>query len=220
MQSSQTVIPVDLGFVRAFLVKGEKTLLVDTGVKGSGEKILEAMKQNEINPQDISLIVITHAHADHFGSLRALKNELDAPVAVQESEAGFLKAGNSAPVVIHGLLYRLLSKFFSPSKIGQVTPEVTFGEKLDLSPYGVDGYLLHTPGHTQGSASVVLTGGEVIIGDTIGGKADGSRAALPAIYADLHALKKSLGAVLALQPAKIYTAHGGAYDGQTAAKLL
>ncbi len=36
---------------------------------------------------------------------------------------------------------------------------------LDLAAYGVPGRVLHTPGHTQGSVSVVLASGEAFVGD-------------------------------------------------------
>ena len=38
-------------------------------------------------------------------------------------------------------------------------------EGLDLKPYGVTGRVVHTPGHSPGSVSVVLPCGEAFVGD-------------------------------------------------------
>jgi hydroxyacylglutathione hydrolase len=39
------------------------------------------------------------------------------------------------------------------------------GEQLSLGAYGIEAELLHTPGHTPGSLSVLLPGGEALVGD-------------------------------------------------------
>jgi hydroxyacylglutathione hydrolase len=38
-------------------------------------------------------------------------------------------------------------------------------EGLDLEPYGVSGRIVHTPGHSPGSVSVLLPSGEAFVGD-------------------------------------------------------
>jgi len=220
MQSSQTIIPISLGFVKSFIIKGEKSIIVDAGIKGSSDKILAAMKANGVKPEDVSLIIITHAHTDHYGGLGALKNYISAPVAVHESEAEFLKSGTSAPVNLHGILFRIVKLFFKSSNISRVAPDVLIGDKFELGGYGVDGTVIHTPGHTAGSVSIILSGGEVIVGDMFGGKADGSAARLPAIYYDLDALKRSIATVIAANPERIHTSHGGIYSPEAAAKLI
>lgn len=217
--NDRRVLPVSLGFVKSFIIRGEKIILVDAGIKGSDEKIIEALGEQGIAPGDISLIIVTHAHADHFGGLRALREFTDAPVAVHKSEADFLKKGLSAPVVVHGLLFRLFSSFFRPAKIGPVRPDILVDEQLDLRPFGVQGEVIHTPGHTAGSLSVLLSGGEAIVGDLIGGRKDASAASLPAIYTDLPALKASIRAVIKRNPQRIYTAHGGIYTSEAAQRL-
>ncbi|MBE3134759.1 MAG: MBL fold metallo-hydrolase, partial [Acidobacteria bacterium] len=62
-----TVIPVSLGFVKAFLVRGRKTIVIDTGTRGSGRKILAALERLGVKPRSVSLILLTHGHADHIG---------------------------------------------------------------------------------------------------------------------------------------------------------
>ncbi|NTV58665.1 MAG: hypothetical protein HGA74_15485 [Deltaproteobacteria bacterium] len=38
-------------------------------------------------------------------------------------------------------------------------------EGLSLEPYGIAGQVIHTPGHTQGSVSILLEGGHALVGD-------------------------------------------------------
>ena len=50
-----------------------------------------------------------------------------------------------------------------------VKPDITFGERYDLSPLGLDAYVLHTPGHSSGSSCVIVENEIAIVGDTMGG---------------------------------------------------
>jgi len=64
--------------------------LIDTGVPGKADAILQAIRTLGKQPRDIKHILLTHAHADHIGSAHALKqatgaqtymHALDAPIA-------------------------------------------------------------------------------------------------------------------------------------------
>ena len=59
----------DWGF--ACLIEGlEKTILFDTG--GNGSILLENMRQLNLDPQKIDLIVISHVHGDHTNGLESI----------------------------------------------------------------------------------------------------------------------------------------------------
>jgi glyoxylase-like metal-dependent hydrolase (beta-lactamase superfamily II) len=38
---------------------------------------------------------------------------------------------------------------------------------MDLSGYGIPGKVIHTPGHTAGSVSIILDNGHAIVGDNV-----------------------------------------------------
>jgi glyoxylase-like metal-dependent hydrolase (beta-lactamase superfamily II) len=62
------------GMINCFLVREEDGLtLVDTGLRGSSEPILEAARQTGL---PIRRIVLTHAHLDHIGALDRLGRAL------------------------------------------------------------------------------------------------------------------------------------------------
>ena len=43
--------------------------------------------------------------------------------------------------------------------------DIIVKDRLDLKDYGIPGYVLHTPGHSKGSMSVVLDNNTAIVGD-------------------------------------------------------
>lgn len=211
-----TIIPVSLGFVKSFLVKGDKTIIVDAGIKGSSRRILRAMQANGIAPGDVSLILVTHGHGDHTGGMKELTEETSAPVAVHASEAVYLESGQSAPVVLHSWIMKLLSVFFRGQKIDAVKPDILIDGRLDLQGFGVDGFVLPTPGHTGGSVSLIIAGGDAITGDMVAGAA---KPALPGVYSNLEALKTSVKSLHANAVTRVFTSHGGIHEIEEVIKL-
>jgi competence protein ComEC len=59
------VLDVGQGDSILIIAPGGKSVLVDAGVPGSGQVVLDAMKRYGVNHLD--LMVATHAHADHIG---------------------------------------------------------------------------------------------------------------------------------------------------------
>jgi hydroxyacylglutathione hydrolase len=202
------IISVNLGFVKSFLVKGDRTIIVDAGLKGSSKRILKAMEAHGIAPADVSLLLVTHAHGYHTGGLKELKDATGAPVAVHTLEAQYLAQGSSAPVSMRSRMMKLLSFFIRGQKLDCVQPDVIIDGRLDLKPYGVVGYAFATPGHTLGSITLVTEGGEAIIGDMASGA---GKPALPGVYDDLKLMKASIAGLASHAITMVYTSHGGAF---------
>ena len=78
-----------LGFVNAYLVRENDGLtVIDTMIGGSAGKIIAAA---EAIGAPIVRILLTHAHADHIGSLDALKERLpEAEVIISARDARLL----------------------------------------------------------------------------------------------------------------------------------
>lgn len=74
--------------VYVYLVTGEKTsVLIDTGVFPSRKDVLAFISDAGKTPEDISEILISHAHTDHIGALHSLKEQLNCPAASSELSA-------------------------------------------------------------------------------------------------------------------------------------
>lgn len=51
------------------LIRGPKTILVDTGGPWDRDFLLKTLKERGVEPGDINLVVGTHGHSDHIGNL-------------------------------------------------------------------------------------------------------------------------------------------------------
>ena len=60
-------LDVDQGDCEFFKLPDGKTLLIDAGDIGDGDKLVSFLKQNEINKLDY--VIATHPHADHIGGM-------------------------------------------------------------------------------------------------------------------------------------------------------
>jgi len=57
------------------LIKSEnKNILVDTGSFGDKEKLISALKKENLKPEDIEIIISTHNHLDHNANINLFKN--------------------------------------------------------------------------------------------------------------------------------------------------
>jgi glyoxylase-like metal-dependent hydrolase (beta-lactamase superfamily II) len=163
------VYPIDQGFTNSYIIRSEGTIMVDVPFR-----VRDFYKANERIPfelDEIELIIITHGHFDHIASLKELKEYTGAKVAVHQNDIRGLK-GSPIPVptgvTLWGSVSRvLLNVFLTPFlSASPVEADIILGEeRLSLSDYGVSGRVFHTPGHTEGSSSVLLESGEVFVGD-------------------------------------------------------
>ena len=84
---------------------------------------------------------------------------------------------------------------------------------MSLKEYGFEGKLIETPGHTNGSISVVLEDGNIFIGDLInGGMLGKGKPKFPMFAVSLEKTKDSIRKVLALSPKMFYCGHGGPFN--------
>lgn len=210
------VIPVPLRLTSAFIVKDRGVLLIDTGNPGDEGPILSAMRRAGIRPDDVSLILITHCHPDHYGSADAIRNLTGAPVAVHEADAGAVRRGFDGLLFPAGIVSRLIG--FATGRMtvldsGGVDPDIVIEGTADLAAFGIRGKVVPTPGHTPGSVSVLIAGGTAVVGDLLSALFPGGRPRLPLRMDDTAAARRSLRTLLAFGPERIYAAHGGPWTG-------
>ena len=91
-------IKLNLGFIDLFLLKGtEGYVQFDAGFNVN--KYLKALNKNSIDPKEIKLIVVNHAHGDHVAALKEIKDFTNAKVLVHKREAAYLRKGVSSRVL-------------------------------------------------------------------------------------------------------------------------
>jgi glyoxylase-like metal-dependent hydrolase (beta-lactamase superfamily II) len=207
------VYPIDQGFTNSYIIHSEGTIMVDVPFR-----VRDFYKANERIPfelDEIELIIITHGHFDHIASLKELKEYTGAKVAVHQNDIRGLK-GSSIPVptgvTLWGSVSRvLLNVFLTPFlSASPVEADIILGEeRLSLSDYGVSGRVFHTPGHTEGSSSVLLESGEVFVGDLAMNMFPLSFSPRLSIYShDFQKLVDSWRSLLSNGAEMIYPGHG------------
>ncbi len=156
-----------------YLIKGDKGfVLIDTGTSNKSGKILKALTSQGGRPEDLKLIIITHTHFDHVGSLAALKKLTAANVLIHKAEAenlekGYTEIPKGAMQVARTLAWLSKRFYILRGNFECVQPDITITDNYDLADHGLRGNIIHTPGHTLGSISVALEGQYCFVGDTL-----------------------------------------------------
>jgi glyoxylase-like metal-dependent hydrolase (beta-lactamase superfamily II) len=160
--------------INAFLIElpGHR-VLVDTGVgqlfgPGNGGRLIESLATENIHPEDITDILLTHAHSDHAGGMvkEGKRVFTNATVYVGKPDVDFFFDNENQRKTGYGANYfavaqKTLKPYLDAGKVK------TFSDTTEVLP-GISA-TVH-PGHTPGSAFYTLTsGGEKIIfvGDII-----------------------------------------------------
>lgn len=144
-----------------YLVEDDaKLTLIDTGLPRSSGKIIKYIKQLGYEPSSVSTIILTHFHIDHVGSAKKMQELTNAKIAVHEAEADVVAAKKSPPKP-KKLLIKALNSIF---KATPVEPNLLIKDGDKISGLLV----IHTPGHSEGSISLLDEKRKVMfVGDAV-----------------------------------------------------
>ena len=215
-----------VGVTNCYLIKERGLILVDAGPPQKAELLRKKLQVLSINPKDISLIVLTHAHWDHIGSLSEWKKMTGCKVAVNHREREWVeKALKPQPKVLSpwGMLLSLLTRMMAATSRFSGTPvDLTLqDDEVSLEPFGISGKMHHTPGHTQGSMSVLLDTGDAFVGDlAMNGLPVRFGPGMPSLGNDPNVVKASWRLLLDSGAKKIYPAHGKPFSADVLRKAL
>lgn len=202
------------GVANACIVENSRgVMVVDAGMPHQARRIVDAIRALGHSPQDVRLILITHGHIDHTGSAVTLKKLTGAPIALHRGDARLVETsslkippGRGAAPELIGALMRA---FGWVMPLETFTPEVWLEEGQSLREFGVDARVVHTPGHTAGSVSVLCDDGSLFVGDAI---LNLVHVAFPLYWEDPAQARESALKIHSLKPRVCYTAHGRAFD--------
>jgi glyoxylase-like metal-dependent hydrolase (beta-lactamase superfamily II) len=208
--------PVRMTIANAYLVQGRRTIIVDSGAPSSEARILAALARHGITRDNVSLILLTHGHSDHAGSAAALRAQLGVPIALHAGDWALVERGSNGRQVSMGI-EAVMSRPFVNKPFPAFTPDLVLDAGTVLAAYGVDARLLHTPGHSDGSITLLFDNGDAIAGDllrggVLGGTLLRARPVTPYFMpslGSLPALRASLARVLAAGAQRWYVGHGG-----------
>ena len=175
-------------FVYSYVVKGEKICLIDCGISGSEKIIYEYMENIGINPDEISILILTHSHPDHIGSAPSIKARTGCKVAAHRAEKPWIEnidlQFHERPVPN---FYELVEGSVQIDTILDDGNTIELGDNTQIK-------VIHTPGHSKGSITLYLShDGVLITGDSIPLKGD-----LP-IYEDVNDSVESIEKLMMME---------------------
>jgi glyoxylase-like metal-dependent hydrolase (beta-lactamase superfamily II) len=144
----------DLRGANVYLLVSEEGLtLVDSGLPGDAERILEQVRNADYALSDLRRIVVTHGHGDHVGGLAALAARTNAEVVAHRAAVPYVKQTRSLPAksVVQRLLNWVSHRIVLSAEPCEVDREVEDGDRIK----GLGGLrVIHVPGHTPGSIAL------------------------------------------------------------------
>lgn len=219
---SNTPLPIRFSTANAYLIPAQAGyVLLDTGDPGFTFRLFQTLARHAVAPKQIKLIILTHTHFDHIGGLWAIQAQSHAPVLVHAAEADDLATGRvTIPPGAIGptrLLSWLGQKASPLFHFPGYRAEFVINEDISLAEFGLAGRILHTPGHSPGSISVILDNGAAFVGDLCPNTWYNRwllRSHFPPYADDIEAVYASWRKLLASPARRLYPGHGAPYPAE------
>lgn len=168
----------------------EGYIMIDTGWAGTFGELQKLLKQKNIELTQIKYLIITHFHPDHAGLAEEHK-EHGTKLLVHQAQTEFIGE---------------LKKYFKPrheyKEINEENNLVLSSEKSRefLKEKGIEGEIIHTPGHSDDSVTLIIDGLCAFTGD------------LPPVsmgdVSNMSKLKDSWNKIKSYNVKTIYPGHG------------
>src|ERR1044071_5965569 len=175
--------PFYIGPVNVYLIAEDPVTLIDTGpkTKEANQALLEGLRKARIHITDIRRIVLTHAHEDHCGLARSVRDQAkNAEVLVHAWETGhrvgrleyeehrqlLVRAG--VPPEEIETMRRMYEGVRALADALEDDEHTELKDEMELEFATGSLRVVHTPGHTPGSCSFLREADRTVIaGDCV-----------------------------------------------------
>jgi len=209
------IISFNLGLTSCYLIIGKEIVMIDAGMPNKLKLYKKVLSRHKIDPARIKLIVLTHSHFDHCGSASEIRDFTGAKIAIHKSEKDCVeqdKVQIPKGVNLKGKITQpLIFTFKIP--FPKFTPDILLdNEPYSLSEFGINGQIIHTPGHTIGSVSVIMDSGEAFVGCMAhNGFPFRLKPGLPIYAQDINVIKENWKILVDKGITFVYPGHGRAF---------
>ena len=162
------------GRSNVFLIQhNNKHLLIDTSIKGNEKELIKTLSKLDVTKESLIALILTHSHFDHVGNAYSIKNLFDTKIYIHSSEKinlqnAIVKIPKGIATIPRFISY-LGSKVAEKFKFAEAQPDVCVEDSFDFKDIGLNITILHTPGHSIGSMSIIVDGEIAIVGDLMFG---------------------------------------------------
>jgi len=222
--------PFYVGSVNVYLIKEDPLTLIDVGPKTNEavEVLRRKLAHEGVKMGDIQRILLTHAHEDHCGLAKKVRDEAkNAEIYVHGWETGHLfgrlaQEEHRELMTRAGVPMRVFAEMQTAyEEVSLLTDSLAEGDflgltdEMDLEFETGSLQVLHTPGHTPGSCTFVrLADRTVICGDCVLKRITPNPIVSPdprdrsRRFKSLTSYLESLSRIRALSPTVVHGGHG------------
>jgi len=210
-------------------------LQVEAGDEKEFSLFLRKLKKAGVDPRQIRYLFLTHHHGDHAGFTSFLREVSGCRVIAHKEAAHQLNKGKNAMVPGGGLtnrralmlgallvMLRKLNMRYTPVELKEGDMLVEGDDNELLRSLGIPGKILHTPGHTPDSLSLLLDDGSCFCGDAAMSRAQwalGTRYCC-IIIDDMEENYRSWRKMIGEGARTFYPAHGAPFTPETLQRHL
>jgi hydroxyacylglutathione hydrolase len=213
---------IHAGITNTYLirVRGGGAVLVDPGDPWRSRGVVAKLRPLGALGE-IGMMLATHGHLDHVGGGAELRRATAAPIVVHEGDAAWVRGGVLAipPGLSRwGRTLALVTKCLAPllGQVDGIAPDrILTAREVPLTDEGIPGRVVHTPGHTRGSVSLLLDTGDAFVGDlATNGPPFCLRPSLFPAGDDLDQMRASWHHLLRLGARTIHPGHGRPFPAE------
>lgn len=145
------------GNTNTYLIRENgKYVLFDTDLPGTIDRFCKILKERRVDLQDIEYLFISHFHPDHMGIAQQIA-DLGVKIVLVDVQLKYVHASDE--ILLKD------SKGFAPVDESKAITLMTRDSRKFLKSVGIEGEILHTPGHSDDSISLWLDDGSLFVGD-------------------------------------------------------
>lgn len=159
---------IEAGCNSYLIITDAGCVLVDAGSHHKMKAFDRAIQKAGISYKDIRYIIITHTHYDHVMNLAEIRDVSNAKIVVHEKEKYHLESGLTplpSGMTASGKIGIWVTRNFRKSKTiaTPVVPDIIVTDVYSLPGFGFT--IIPTPGHSEGSISMIVNDTICFCGD-------------------------------------------------------
>jgi glyoxylase-like metal-dependent hydrolase (beta-lactamase superfamily II) len=202
------------------LLDGDRAVVVDAAMPGRAGAVWHYLDQLGYEPQAVREIWLTHGDIDHMGSVAALKERSGAKVVAHRADAPLVDgsaARELGPLPLSGTyqgIFNMAVRYLFRYQPARVDCPAEDGDALG------SWQVIHTPGHTAGSASYYHAERKIIIvGDALNHRRGRLGAPPPMFTPDMAQAHASIKRIAGLDFEVCCFGHGPPLKGNAAQRV-